>query len=111
MEDRASSVPASPLVGIARLAAESPQVRERADVEFFALPARSVLNKGPSGRLPFRWTINPYRGCEFGCKYCYARYAHEFMELRVPQDFERKIFAKHFDEARFRGELRRLPPG
>jgi DNA repair photolyase len=29
--------------------------------------------------MPFRWTINPYRGCEFGCKYCYARYTHEFM--------------------------------
>lgn|SRR5487761_220986 len=107
MEDRASSVSASPLVGIARLAAESPQVRERADVEFFALPARSVLNKGPSGRLPFVWTINPYRGCEFGCKYCYARYTHEFMELRDGLDFERKIYAKVEAPEILRAELRR----
>ncbi len=55
--------------------------------------------------------VNPYRGCEFGCKYCYARYAHEFMELRDPEDFERKIYAKHFDKARFREELDRIPRG
>ena len=60
---------------------------------------------------PFRWTINPYRGCEFGCKYCYARYTHEFMEMREPEQFERKIFAKAFDAARFREELRALPLG
>ena len=54
------------LVGIARLAATSPQVRERAQVEFFALPARSTLNRESSGRMHFVWTINPYRGCEFG---------------------------------------------
>jgi len=56
--------------------------------------------------MPFEWTINPYRGCEFGCKYCYARYTHEFMELRGPLDFERAIFAKEFDERAFSRELR-----
>ena len=54
------------LVGIARMAAASPQVRERAEVEYFALESRSALNRESSGRLPFAWTINPYRGCEFG---------------------------------------------
>ena len=49
------------LVGIARLAAESPQVHERAEVEFFALESRSALNRESSGRLPFAWTLNPYR--------------------------------------------------
>ena len=43
--------------------------------------------------MPFQWTINPYRGCEFGCKYCYARYTHEFMELDAAE-FEDKIYAK-----------------
>ncbi len=86
--------PAQRLVGIARLAAESPQVRERAEVEFFALETRSALNRESSGRLPFAWTLNPYRGCEFGCKYCYARYTHEFMEMHDGLDFERKVYAK-----------------
>src|SRR5208337_4675567 len=45
-------------------------------------------------RVPFTWTINPYRGCEFACKYCYARYTHEFMEMRNGVDFERKIYVK-----------------
>jgi len=57
------------------------------------------------------WTVNPYRGCEFGCKYCYARYAHEFMELRDPELFERKIYAKRFEPAAFRAELQRLKRG
>lgn len=55
--------------------------------------------------------INPYRGCEFGCKYCYARYTHEFMELRDGADFEQKIFVKHFDVGAFRRELKHLPLG
>src|SRR5262245_17923630 len=59
----------------------------------------------------FDWTINPYRGCEFGCKYCYARYTHEFMELRDPEQFETLIFAKHFQPSVFRSELRSVKPG
>jgi DNA repair photolyase len=99
------------LIGIARMAAASPQLEAKRKVQYFELPARSYLARCDSPRLPFRWTINPYRGCEFGCKYCYARYTHEFMELREPDEFERKIFAKEFDAARFLAELRRLPRG
>jgi len=76
------------------MAQASPKVRDRAEAEFFALAARSTLNRESSGRMPFAWTINPYRGCEFGCHYCYARYTHEFMEHRDGLDFERKIYAK-----------------
>jgi DNA repair photolyase len=61
--------------------------------------------------MPFRWTLNPYRGCEFGCVYCYARYTHEFMELRDPAAFETRIFAKSWSAAEFVRELRRLPWG
>jgi DNA repair photolyase len=57
------------------------------------LPARSILNHCDSDRVPFSWTVNPYRGCEFGCHYCYARYTHEYMELDSG-DFERKIYVK-----------------
>jgi len=88
---------AVPLVGIARLAAHSPQAesqRKSADrPEYFLLPVKSILNKCDSARVPFDWTINPYRGCEFGCKYCYARYTHEYMELDGGE-FERKIYVK-----------------
>jgi DNA repair photolyase len=88
---------AVPLVGIARLAAHSPQAESRrrsADgPEYFLLPVKSILNKCDSARVPFDWTINPYRGCEFGCVYCYARYTHEYMELDG-REFERKIFVK-----------------
>jgi DNA repair photolyase len=99
------------LVGIARMAAEAPGLEAKRRVEYFELGARSYLARCDSARVPFGWTINPYRGCEFGCKYCYARYTHEFMELREPEQFERKIFAKAFDAARFREELRALPVG
>ena len=61
--------------------------REGHAVEYFSLPARSLLNRCTGVRMPFAWTINPYRGCEFACKYCYARYTHEFMELRDGLDF------------------------
>jgi DNA repair photolyase len=95
------------LVGIARMAQSSPRVRERTGVEYYALPSRSALNRESSRRMPFAWTLNPYRGCEFGCKYCYARYTHEFMELRHSGEFERKIFAKLGSPELLRSELRR----
>jgi DNA repair photolyase len=101
----------TPLVGIARLAAASPSLEAKRRVEYFELATRKYLSRCGSPRMPFRWMINPYRGCEFGCKYCYARYTHEFMELRDPADFEHKIFVKHFDPVAFRVELAALPTG
>ena len=82
-----------PVSGIARLALSSPLVEEKRQTEYYVLPVKSLLNRCTSERVPFPWTINPYRGCEFGCRYCYARYTHEFMEL-APVDFERKIYVK-----------------
>lgn len=99
------------LVGIAKLAAASPTLEAKNRVEYFDLATRKFLAKCDSPRVPFSWMINPYRGCEYGCKYCYARYAHEFMELRDPLQFERKIYAKHFDANSFRDELKRVPLG
>jgi len=99
------------LVGIARLAAEGESLRQGHDVEYFTLPVRSLLNRCTVARMPFTWTINPYRGCEFACKYCYARYTHEFMELRDGVDFERKIYIKQHAAELLRQELRRVKPG
>jgi len=76
------------------------------------LPVRSLLNRCVSKRrLPFTWTINPYRGCEFGCKYCYARYTHEFMEMRNGEDFERKIYVKKNAAWLLRQDLKRVRKG
>jgi len=101
-----------PLVGIARLASQGQSLRLGHDVEYFTLPARSLLNRSVSKRrLPFIWTINPYRGCEFACKYCYARYTHEFMEMRDGVDFERKIYVKQQTAWLLRQDLGRVKKG
>src|SRR5580704_15049717 len=102
----------SPLVGIARLASQGESLREGHDVEYFTLPAKSLLNRCASNRnLPFTWTINPYRGCEFACKYCYARYTHEFMEMRDGVEFEQKIYIKQHTAELLRQDLRRVKRG
>lgn len=108
IQKRADS-PVPELVGIARLAASGDLLAAKRRVEYYQLPTRRFLTRCQSRRVPFRWTINPYRGCEFGCKYCYARYTHEFMELRDGRDFERRIFVKHWSARAFRQELRRIP--
>lgn len=98
------------LVGIAKLATESELLQEKRRVEYRDLETRRYIGRVSGTRkLPFEWTVNPYRGCEFGCKYCYARYTHEFMELRDTEQFERQIYVKHFDRALFRRELGRIP--
>jgi DNA repair photolyase len=99
------------LIGIARLAAQGESIREGHDVEYFTLPTRSLLNRVVSNRnLPFSWAINPYRGCEFACKYCYARYTHEFMEM-TDLDFEHKIFVKQHAANLLRQELKKVKKG
>jgi DNA repair photolyase len=57
-------------VGIARLAAQAPEIDARNGVEYHELPCRTLLSRCDSRRVPFDFTINPYRGCEYGCHYC-----------------------------------------
>jgi len=57
--------------------------------------------------MPFGWTVNPYRGCEMGCHYCFARYTHEFLGLGDPEAFERTIYVKEIDRDRLVTEFRR----
>jgi len=101
----------SSLVGIAKLASEGESLREGHNVEYFTLPTRSLLNRCTGVRMPFTWTVNPYRGCEFACKYCYARYTHEFMEMRDGVEFEQKIYVKQHTADLLRRDLRRVKPG
>lgn len=99
---------ARPHKGIARMAAEALEIDERNEVEYRDLPCRSLLSPCDSQRVPFDFTINPYRGCEFGCVYCYARYTHEYMELEDWLDFERKVFVKRGAREALLNDLKRL---
>jgi DNA repair photolyase len=99
--------PAPKLIGIAKLAAESELLESKRRVQYFELATRRILNRTKPG-MPFVWTINPYRGCEFGCKYCYARYTHEFMGLEDPFEFEDKIYAKAATAGLLKRELRKI---
>jgi DNA repair photolyase len=105
-----SEAPA-PLVGIARLAAQGEAISQGHKIDYIALENRSMLTRCNSPRMPFPWQINPYRGCEFACKYCYARYTHEFMELRDGLDFERKIYVKKHSAWLLRQELKQVRAG
>ncbi|MDP9170056.1 MAG: radical SAM protein [Acidobacteriota bacterium] len=99
--------PAPGLIGIARLAAQSEVLEAKRVVRYFEMGCRSVLNRTRPG-MPFAWGLNPYRGCEFGCRYCYARYTHEFMELRESHEFEDQIYAKSNIKPILQRELSRI---
>src|SRR5438874_13229536 len=71
----------APHTGIARAAYLAPAIDLRNGVTYSLLSCKSLLSRCESERVPFHWSINPYRGCEFACSYCYARYTHEYMDL------------------------------
>ena len=66
---------------------------EFADMRFHEVLARTALNHvpGESTRMPFAWTINPYRGCSHACSYCFARPTHRYLELDIGEGFDREI--------------------
>ena len=62
---------------------------------FYEIQARSIINRVPdASRLPFRWTINPYRGCSHSCVYCFARKSHTYLDFDAGHDFDSKIVVK-----------------
>jgi DNA repair photolyase len=68
---------------------------EAMDVRFYEVQAKSILNRVPkASRMPFRWTINPYRGCAHACTYCFARPTHTYLDFNAGPDFEREIVVK-----------------
>lgn len=62
--------------------------------EIFEEETGSILSRNDSPDLPFRWSVNPYRGCFHGCAYCYARPSHEYWGFGAGTDFESKIIVK-----------------
>jgi len=69
-------------------------LRERGGVTYRELRSRSLLNRCDAPRMPFTWTVNPYRGCAMGCRYCYAAYTHEFMGITTPETFHSLVYVK-----------------
>jgi DNA repair photolyase len=78
-----------------QLALFAPEQRDLPTVEYMAVNARRIINTLPPGsRMPFRHTINAYRGCRHACTYCFARPTHEYLGLNSGEDFERRIVVK-----------------
>ena len=68
---------------------------EALDVRFYEVRAKSALNRVPErSRMPFRWTINPFRGCTHACQFCFARPTHTYLDMDAGRDFEREIVVK-----------------
>lgn len=80
---------------------------ERVPTQFLPDAARSIIRENDSPDIPFRYSLNPYRGCEHGCAYCYARPTHETLGLGAGLDFEAKILVKHDAPEMLRRELAR----
>ena len=82
--------------------------RELREVEYLHVRARSIISEVPrASRMPFRYTINPYRGCSHACTYCFARPTHEYLGLNGLEDFERRIVVKINAVQRLAAELAR----
>jgi len=78
-----------------------------AGLEFLHVNAKTIINKVPEQSVvPFRYTVNPYRGCSHACTYCFARPTHDYLGLGIGEDFERKIVVKVNAVERLRAELR-----
>jgi DNA repair photolyase len=81
---------------------------EALDMRFYEVQAKSVLNRVPErSPMPFRWTINPYRGCSHACNFCFARPTHTYLGFDAGQDFEREIVVKVNAPEVLRAELAR----
>jgi DNA repair photolyase len=80
---------------------------ELAGLELLHVRAQRIINEVPAAsRMPFRWTINAYRGCSHACVYCFARPTHEYLGFGIGDDFDRRIVVKVNAVERLRAELR-----
>jgi DNA repair photolyase len=80
-----------PLFEIARRQFDTPEFR---GIEFIEAECKTIINQVPGNYLPFKYTINPYRGCTHSCSYCFARPTHTFLDMDAGRDFETKIVVK-----------------
>lgn len=85
--------------------AEYLQSLDHRAVEYAPDTSKSIISENDSPDVPFRYSLNPYRGCQHGCSYCYARNSHEYLGFNAGLDFETKILVKHDAPALFRDFL------
>lgn len=83
------------------------QQHERPPTQYFPDDSQSIVSTNNSPDIPFRYSVNPYRGCAHGCSYCYARPSHEYFGLSAGLDFETQIFVKLKGPELFRDWLSR----
>ena len=79
----------------------------RPAIEYLPDASQTIVAENDSPDVPFRYSVNPYRGCAHGCAYCYARPGHEYLGLNAGLDFETKILVKHGAPALLRAFLAR----
>jgi len=84
-----------------------PAHRGHRKTEYLPDDARTIVTENDSPDVPFRYSLNPYRGCTHGCSYCYARPTHEYLGFSAGLDFETKILVKERAAALFREFLAR----
>jgi DNA repair photolyase len=82
-------------------------VDDRRGVTFRALKSENLLNRLSGESMPFGFTVNPFRGCELGCRYCYARPTHEYLGHGDPEEFEQRIYVKEAGPTRLLSGLLR----
>ena len=108
---RLISNPPNPFDSIQRDSLDAPS---RVELQLFEDDTKQILSRNDSPDLPFRWSVNPYRGCFHACSYCYARPSHEYWGFGAGTDFESKIVLKRraaellrqaFDKPSWKGDL------
>jgi DNA repair photolyase len=81
---------------------------EALETRFYEVRAKTILNRVPeASQMPFRWTVNPYRGCSHACGFCFARPTHKYLDFNAGRDFEKEIVVKVNAPEVLRAELAR----
>jgi DNA repair photolyase len=89
--DREPALPI-PMAGAVTRTFDTPEFR---GMTFYEIRAKSIINRVPgASRVPFEWTLNPYRGCSHACSYCFARNTHKYLDLDSGRDFDTRVVVK-----------------